>query len=479
MNMDELNRMEKIVDYFLENKQRMIELSSLEGQDVLQLASLLAKDAEDHDLKNKGYNLLYSCCYFLRLDIKELWNIYWILTRAVFIDNRVKLNGNLDELYQMIFHKVVEVVQMPFEKIDDKKSNLIVMITSQFLGINHAPTRRILDYAYTFITFLNKKVVIINDSGLNFYPFSFLEQEFIPNFLHEYDNMESISYRGLGIPFLQISNYMPDIDDMKKILSIIYELKPALVYNIGGSSLLADLCGTFTKTVAFSCSTQIPISMSKFLLVGRKINEADKDRIERLEPYQQIVETVVNYQLPERHSCFYERSQFGLKESDFVIGLVGNRLDTEIDASFIKVIRQILNIFDVHFLIIGTISNKRRITENVERAERIHFAGELQEADQVMGLIDVYCNPMRNGGGRSSFEALAHGIPVITMKYGDVYYTCGEVFSVNDKGEYVRSVEKYITDSEYMIRMREAAKERAGYLSDLVTAQGDILKKIL
>lgn len=476
-NIDE--NLEKLADYFLQNTNVLSQLSVSDRQDVLQLASTIANKAKDQVTRKKGYDLLYKCCFSMDLDIKELWNIYWMINRVAFTDYKFKIAGNIDELYRFIFKKIYGMVDTSFQKIDNPDSNIVVMVTSQFLSEGHAPTRRILDYAYTLLTSLHKSVLIINDSGLNFYPCNCIDQGVFPIFIDSYNDLKKKEYKGVEIPFYQIPTRMPDIYAINETLSIIYELKPGLVYNIGGSSLVTDLCSIFTKTASFPCSTNIPVTMSQYLLVGRMINETDKDRLQRLEPYQQIVETVVNFQLPADHSFFYSRSQFGLKETDFVIGIVGNRLDTEIDDTFIDIMNKILSRFEVQFLLIGNVSHKEKIFKNVEHPEWIHFADALKEADQAIELFDIYCNPIRNGGGRSGFEALAHGVPVVTTKYGDVYYTCGEDFSVRDDEEYIQIVEKYVTDKQYMMEMEEKAKKRSNYLSDLSKTQGDILKQIL
>ena len=276
---------------------------------------------------------------------------------------------------------------------------------------------------------------------------------------------------------MQLSSYMPDIYCLNETLLKIYKLRPELIYNIGGSSLLSDLCATFTKTASLPCSNNIPITMSRYLLVGRTLEESDQERLYRLEPYQQVIETVTNYQLAPCNQQ-YERSQFGLTEDDFVLGIIGNRLNDELDDKFISVLHQISNQFPVHFLFIGNLQ-KNRITDNAPDINRFHFAGLLSEASQAIRLFDIYCNPMRNGGGRSSFEALAQGVPVITLQYGDVYYTCGKEFSTVDYEHYIKKIGQYITDLEYRKEMKEKAITRANSLSNIGKTQSEILKQIL
>lgn len=478
MTGEEQRNSENLVTYFLLHLEKLSCLSLAEGRDVLQLASYTAIHSNDYNLKNKCLDLLYYSCFYIKnLDMKELWNIYWILTRALFADNNTKITEPLDELYRLIFTKVLENVTDPYEKLEHTDSNLVIVTTGQFLGSGHAPTRRTLDYAYTIATELKKQVMIINDAGLNFYPCACLEQNFLPNYLEELTRTSIINYKGMRIPFMQLSGYMPDIYVLNETLRKIYQLRPELVYNIGGSSLLSDLCALFTKTACLPCSTSIPSSMSKYLLVGRKLEETDEKRLERLEPYQEIIETVINYELAVSNTQ-YHRSAFNLSPEHFVIGVVGNRLDEEASDEFILLVEKAIQKWNVHFLFIGEIHNTDRFKSQISQCENIHLAGMLPEASQAMTLFNLYWNPKRSGGGRSSFEALAHGVPVVTLKHGDVYYTCGEPFSVNTYEDYLERTKSFIEDPEYCSVMKENALKRAAYLSDLPKTQGEILDKI-
>lgn len=94
-------------------------------------------------------------------------------------------------------------------------------------------------------------------------------------------------------------------------------------------------------------------------------------------------------------------------------------------------------------------------------------------------LLDVYLNPYRSGGGRSSFEALAQGVPVITFKYGDVYYTCGDEFAVGDDENLLETASRYVTDGSFMENQKHLALKRADSLSDIASTQKEALDKIL
>lgn len=479
MNNEE-ERSVKLIDYFLQNPEDMKKLSVIDRRDLLRLGYVTAEKAADRRVKEKCCELLYSCCFNMELDIKEMWQIYWKLKFYLFQDALIMFSGHLDSLYRRIFLKIKSMIPDTYPPYQEgERSNVIVIVTDQMLEIGHAPTRRVLDYAWTINTALNKAVVIVNSAGLNYYFCRCFEGDIGFNFLEELNGIEKINYNGVTFPFMQLTEKMPDIYSMSEALDIVYNLKPELVYNIGGSSIFADLCGMFTKTCCFPCSNDIPITMSQYLLVGRKLSEADSERLSRLEDYQQIVETVVNYKLPAMGQNLYNREKFGLSGADFVFGIVGNRLDTEISDEFIELMDRLLLDLDIHILIIGGIQKPERIKETVSFPDKIHIAGKLEDAVFAIKLLDVYLNPYRSGGGRSSFEALAQGVPVITFKYGDVYYTCGDEFAVGDDENLLETASRYVTDGSFMENQKHLALKRADSLSDIASTQKEALDKIL
>ncbi|MCI8483299.1 MAG: glycosyltransferase family 4 protein [Lachnospiraceae bacterium] len=477
---EELQNSEKIIDYFLNNVGMLEKVSVAEGKDIMQLASCTGIYCEDIDLKTKSLSLLYYCCFYLReIEIKELWNIYWLLNYITFENNKIELRGNLDQLYRFIYKKIEKIVTdiNTYERIEHSGSNLVVITTSQFLGPNHAPTRRVMDYAYAIITELKKRVMVINDAGLHFYPCESLSQYITPNYLEEYNAVSNMNYRGVDIPFMQFPRYMPDIEGIHEMVEMIYQMQPEVVYNIGASSLVSDLCQMFTKTICMPCSNNIPTAMSEYLLVGRKL-VGDEERLERLESYQKVIETVVNYELPE-NTREYRRAEFGISEDSFVVGVIGNRLDIELTDEFIDVIENILQHTDVHFIIVGGMRNNSKIEKKISKSERLHFTGFLDEGNQAIKLFNIYCNPKRTGGGRSSFEALAQGVPVITLKHGDVYHTCGDDFAVDTYDEFSQQIDRYIKDQAYYQQVKEKALKRAEVLSDIAGTQRRILEEVI
>lgn len=478
--MSEINEIEKtksIIQYFLNHESVLKEISLEEVRDLLDMISQATNSSDDDDLWEMGALCFFKCCMLTDLTIEEMWQTYWKLSHWKFSKPGRGKSIHLDKLYRHIFFMVKENIDCTYEKIKHPHNNRIVMVTSQFLTIQHAPTRRILDYSYAIANALGKECMIINDAGMNFIRFpnlDFYGQAL--NFFENYNHFQSLSYKDKEFTFKQLDKRQPDLDSLRNVLQEIYEMRPGLVYNIGGSSLLTDLCSMFTKTACFPCSTNIPISMSEHLFVGRKLTENDSGRLNELESYQKVYETVVNFQL-DQSTQTYSRKQFGISEETFLIAIVGTRLGVELDEEFVNsIIKPILDKTDSNFLVIGP---DEEIQESIKNIDGIYFAGSLPDAFEAVKLCDLYCNTLRDGGGRSGFEALACGVPVVTLKYGDVYHVCGEEFAVDNREDYVNKVIDYVRSPALRQKAIQQAEKRALYLSDIEKTQSELLNQIL
>ncbi|TAH65226.1 MAG: glycosyltransferase, partial [Anaerolineaceae bacterium] len=254
---------------------------------------------------------------------------------------------------------------------------------------------------------------------------------------------------------------------------------PLMIYNIGASNLLSDMCTEFTSTASLPCSYDIPISCSKYLLVARKVDNNDQETLIDIPKDQVIVETNYNY-VEDLDTMVYSREDFGLENDSFIGCIVGNRLDSEIDDDFIDLIKNIITETDIHIVFIGTIEDKKRIIDKMsDNKSRLHFLGHQLHAKAIIRLTNIYINPKRKGGGRSCFEALSYGIPVVTPNIGDVYYTCNGTISATNYKEMYSSIIECYSDQDYYKKISNQASLRAVELSNIVATQKDVIDNIL
>jgi glycosyltransferase involved in cell wall biosynthesis len=128
--------------------------------------------------------------------------------------------------------------------------------------------------------------------------------------------------------------------------------------------------------------------------------------------------------------------------------------------------------------IIGKIDDKKRVTDFADDNERLVFAGDVANGGECVKMADLYIQPTRAGGGRSAFEAAYHGLPVVTTRYGDVWGTMGDEFTVEDYGEMLEKIAQYISDKDYYESMSKKSKKRADELEDMEGTFVDLFEKL-
>jgi glycosyltransferase involved in cell wall biosynthesis len=367
-----------------------------------------------------------------------------------------------------------------YRKLETRNENYIVIVINQFLGEKHSASVRALDYCHAIKKYLHKNVLIINTSELNFYRNPQLEPSIEFNFVDQLSTISRYTYKGEDFDFYQVNSKMLNLGEIKWLIDSIYNINPLFVYNIGGSNITADLCTRFTTTASIPCSYDIPISCSKYLLVGRKLRENDKDILKLMKPYQKIIETEMNFIIAEKEAT-YTRKDFNIDENSFIICVVGSRLDTEVNNDFLQLVKKVIYNSDINIVFIGGMARSQAIINDIldEHKSKIHFLGVQPNASEIIRLTNLYLNPRRLGGGRSSFEALHYSVPVVTTNYGDVSYVCDNAFNVQDYDEAYQSIMEYYTNQQYYETMKKVALSRSKKLSSIEATQKYIIDAII
>lgn len=451
-----------------------------------------------NELKEIYMNILYRAAFRDDMSLEECWQIFRDIDRAMFVNYALKLwdnDGNtsdiissaqLRRLYGLIFDFVQSRIDYS-GKEPVKGDNIAVVLTSQLLKIGHAPTRRVLDYSYALQHDLGYRVIIVNDGGMHYYHSETLGDDIEFTFLDEYTNMASIGHKGERFELLQVSALMPDLAVMQQLVDMIYELKPAFVYNIGASSPVADLCDPFVPVYALACNSNLPVSMCSNLLLCRELGTLG--RVEGLRPYQNVIETVYNFTFAEAQQEYEvgkflpEKYKGAAADGElFLAATIGYRIGTELDEAFVTMLGCALNkVENMIMFIVGEVREDAPIREVIARAvpkdvrDRLVLTGGMQGASGFFKHMQLVLNPDRSGGGRSIFEANHYGIPTVSLRKGDGYYSGGMASGADDYGEYLRLIEKYATDREFYDKRSREAAERANSLEDIAGT----LKKVV
>ena len=460
----------KIINRLFEDTEIIYKMSTEELRDVLQLVTIVVGDEIfGCSIRQKAYLVGCVAASASRLALKERWSMYWSLESISFTDELFDVcHEALEGLYASIYESVERVIPSELKKDNEKKNGPVVIVTSQFIAEGHAPTRRVLDYAYT-ISNMGFDVVIINDGGLNIeiYPYNKEPRKF--NYIPEYEEKSTYTYKGKSFKFYQNPEIMLEPKNIANMLYNIKALNPCLVLNVGGSCVTSDLCRFFAKTAVIPCSTSIATSMSDYIVVCRNLRESDVPRLERGLDRQTVVESVFNYILPQnQQKQVYTREMLGIPESAWLLTTAGNRMDEELSEPFIEMIDKLVDCDnEIYYMVVGNVGQKEQWLSKVKNKEHFLFPGSLTDGSEAIKLANLYIQPKRKGGGRAAFEALYYGVPALIPAYGDSWDVCGPDFEVEDYEEMKDKIKVLKQDQEYYQSMAHSALQRAAVLEDM------------
>ena len=361
-------------------------------------------------------------------------------------------------------------VQMISERVDMKYGYIplsvrnkkrIIIATEQILSQLHAPTKIVCEYAYVLQKMLGYEVIILSstcDAEIG------LEYWYRPVVLNSVDsptNCTNLLYRDIKLKIYQV-RLTEGIDKYRDFFQIIHEFNPYFILSIGVLNPVVDLCRYMTNVVAIAMSTGYPISEADVLV--KKGNRTDDDRYEYALSGQRCIYVTEKYPVvltEKTDKVDYEK--YGLPKDKFIISVVGNRLNNEIDTEFEDIIRWIISNFPQTVVVFvgkeDSILQHFKVEMDNQRVIGIKLCRELME---FYNCVDLYLNPRRSGGGVSSVMALKAGVPVVTLPNCDVAVNVGKYYVVSDFDKMKIEISKYINDSEYYeeqsLRARESVR---------------------
>lgn len=341
----------------------------------------------------------------------------------------------------------------------ERNHGLIVVETDTLLK-NHAPSQIVLDICKTLHAEMGYDVYLMVDylriSQDNMEDYWTLPYR--TRYAPELDGEFSIGHQGVEICGFQQVVWENDLASIKNSLEKIREMKPEFVWHIGGESVLSDSLALAGPLVSMSCTDGYIISEAP-ILVSYMQNDKVSTGVMRdymKEHGQQSVDIQILSQYPDSGKE-YGPKDFGIPEDSFAVAIVGNRLDTEINRRFLEIMKKILERESrVYFIIIGKC--RRDWSSGIFQGRVVNY-GFCEDLYNVLGGIQLFLNPERQGGSGGATCALSAGVPVLTLGDCDVAWV-GEHFICGSLEEYPEMVSRYCHDQAfYESQCRRAAEE--------------------
>lgn len=372
--------------------------------------------------------------------------------------------------YEYILSLYKEELVMPskFVPVEERTKQYIVFFINQYLAEGHGPTQTILDRCYLIAKGMRLTPFIINTADLltqvGKIPF---DNAVAAAYLEENLDLETVSYRGMQFMFLQCEPNMPNVDSIQTILNFVRKLNPYFLVDIGGMNLTGGICSSMYPLIAVNTvpSGRTP-TVAQFQLIGRPLSEEDDQwRRKNHKTENHLVYCPFNSTLRPQTEV-YTREQFGLPQDRKLLLVVGGRLDDEVDNDFLQVLQKA--VLQGGFVVFA--GKFKSYDEKMEQypivAGASRFLGFVDEILALAEICDIYVNPRRTGGGTSVIEAMAMGLPAVSLPGGDVALGAGDDFVVDTYSEMNARIGRYMTDGDYYAEHGKIARARAAHMLD-------------
>ncbi len=379
--------------------------------------------------------------------------------------------------------KIIKAAAQEYEKIvpaDEDKlcftaNQRVVIITSQLLGIGHAPTEIAFNYAHMLQKEHGKEVLVVNSCEYSAKPCGALSNSRIANANDQYSDFTHFTYEGEKIGLFQPKPAICSEEGIRDCIRKIDSFDPALIIVVGNSCSFAEAFVGRSYVIYSPTTNMVPY------VVDAKFHMHDAPTEEHLTLMKQE-NSCDNYEffLPgaydqrKKHSDL-TREELGLPEGKPVFIVVGNRLNLEITDEFLHMVNEICMRGGFFFFLgeYGGYAELEGIWPEIAKNSINHkYQSDIMA---VYEHCDVYVNPKRQGGGTSAVYAMQAGVPVLSLPYGDVSFTAEQFPELADYDAMKEAAIRLATSEAALAEYKGLAQEGCKAINGL----SGVISKIL
>ncbi len=445
----------RIKDFYLYISQEFKDDTELH----LLLLSVINNVIMDEDSIVEMLQILYQG----NIDLFLSANIRTQVERCIFTNTKINIFYYLRrKLHKSLILRLEDMlnIQLPYRPLNRRNDNKIVIITNQLLADLHAPTNITKEICYILQKKLGMEVLLIvavEDTNsrlgqlwLNYYTMNYIEQ-YTGNFVTERHEEKINGY--------QIIMNQKNILEIKGLVEEIYHYNPICIWYMGGVSLFADLLRKFTTVLAMPFTEGFAISDAQVMINYFKTKT---EKITDMELYLKETDQIpllYEFNTPiQRSEIKYIRESYDLNDNNFLITIVGNRLDSEVTDEFLLFLKQVLMInTKIVIVFIGGFNKYSTLMQDEVFASRSKCLGFQKDLIGILSIMDLFLNPPRQGGGTGAIYALYNGIPVVTLNFCDVANYIDKNDVCDNEEDMIEQIKKYVSDSEYYDKQSKKA----------------------
>lgn len=394
--------------------------------------------------------------------------IYWSMARQMFLarmDHASVPNFSRDVFFSFYRDFVAEVSRRHAThpaKWQKRNNDIqkILLVTNQFLSVYHQPTRDLLEQAAALQNTGGFEVTILNTNMMPDRYYSPFVPPFAAEIEQQLDGDQTLNYD--GHKFRIVSETTPGLSASKinNFIAVVDDIDPDAVISVGGSVIVADLLASARPCLCLQTTTGFTVSLAHLILdYGGKAHPGGADHYARAwRPFR--------LRLSLRHAPSpMERAECDIPEDAFVCVVIGNRLDNEATEEFLNLVdRFIVEEPRAFVVFVGPVTSLPTRVAARAGAGRMRCLGYVDRVHGLMTICDVYLNPRRTGGGASAMQALAAGLPIVSLAAGDVASVAGPEFCAPDAEAFFNRLLDLARDPQQKALARAQAQERYAYV---------------
>jgi glycosyltransferase involved in cell wall biosynthesis len=341
----------------------------------------------------------------------------------------------------------------------------VVILTPQFLAPPHPTTQRALEYADSLIRDFGKTPVIVEAHPFtNNSPIAFVPPQH-SNRNHKLRPVDLVEVSGRPVEYYKVASEFFSLSDLVHTTALLSALSPELVIAISCPYLAAEAAALRFPTFCQPTTAALPITRRPKTFSWSPPGPEQQALMQRFgveDP--SLFHMPPGFAAPEAHPPV-SRAELSLPADAFVFAVVGVRLDQEVDGRFLDLLETITADPRAHVAMMGYFDQfEAALASRPALAGRVSFLGFRNDVLSVLQVCDAYINPDRTGGGRSGAYALYAGLPVLSLRRGDVGAAIGPERCCASYDEMAAEAARLIADLVRLAGRREDALARAGEL---------------
>ena len=172
--------------------------------------------------------------------------------------------------YTDYFHQ--ELTPIEYE---NREKGLVLVVTSQFLGIRHSATKLTMDVCRG-IMLAGRSLLLINLADALSLTGHIPYWNAQSNYVTEYSNVRSFQYEEVQIPFAQCDRGMPNIGMMRDLIVALQEMRPEIIISIG-EDIFSNVIDDMIPVCSIPLQAKLSNNFTKYLVHFNEVSAKERE----------------------------------------------------------------------------------------------------------------------------------------------------------------------------------------------------------